>query len=332
MISSFGQIDGKDVKVITLSGGGLSAKVLTFGAVLQDLRLDGHDAPLVLGFNQLEDYLSYSPYFGASVGRFANRINKGQFVIDGQTFQVDKNEASGNHLHGGRAGISNQIWNIDEFDENSVLLSMTDEGAKTGYPGDCKITCQYSLKPGGEFEVIYTCQSDKLTPANIAHHSYFNLDGSENIFGHDIMINADSYLPVSDALIPTGEIKSVAETDFDFRTMRSIQTADGFVEYDHNFCLSDQRTDCRHVATLKSAKSGVVMEVHSTEPGIQFYTGFGVSPTANGLSGVTYQRGAGLCLETQVWPDAPNQKTFPSAILTPGQELVQHTKYVFEKK
>lgn len=332
MISSFGQIDGKDVKVITLSGGGLSAKVLTFGAVLQDLRLDGHDAPLVLGFNQLEDYLSYSPYFGASVGRFANRINKGQFVIDGQTFQVDKNEASGNHLHGGRAGISNQIWNIDEFDENSVLLSMTDEGAKTGYPGDCKITCQYSLKSGGEFEVIYTCQSDKPTPANIAHHSYFNLDGSENIFDHDIMINADAYLPVSDALIPTGEIKPIAGTDFDFRTMRSIQTADGFVEYDHNFCLSDQRTDCRHVATLKSAKSGVVMEVHSTEPGIQFYTGFGVSPTANGLSGVTYQRGAGLCLETQVWPDAPNQKTFPSAILNPGQKLVQHTKYVFEKK
>ena len=332
MISGFGQIGGADVKVIELAGGGLSAKVLTFGAVLQDLRLDGHDAPLVLGFNQLDDYISYSPYFGASVGRFANRINKGQFEINGQIFQVDKNEANGNHLHGGRQGISNQIWNIDEYDESFVLLSMTDEGAKTGYPGDCKITCRYSLKPGGEFEVIYTCRCDKPTPANIAHHSYFNLDGSDNIFDHDIMINAETYLPVTDALIPTGEIKSVAGTDFDFRTMRSIQTADGFVEYDHNFCLSDQQTDCRHVATLQSAKSGVVMEVYSTEPGVQFYTGFGVSPTANGLSGMPYQRGAGLCLETQIWPDAPNQKAFPNAILNPAQELVQHTKYVFEKK
>ncbi|MEP4342538.1 MAG: aldose epimerase family protein, partial [Lentilitoribacter sp.] len=279
-----------------------------------------------------DDYLAHSQYFGASVGRFANRINNGQFEIDGQRYQVDKNEVSGNHLHGGSKGISEQLWNIEHCDESSVLLSIIDDGSITGYPGNCKITCLYSLKSDGAFEVIYTCHSDKPTPANIAHHSYFNLDGSENIFDHDIMINADAYLPVSDVLIPTGEIKLVAGTDFDFRTMRSIQTADGFVEYDHNFCLSDQRTDCRHVATLQSAKSGIVMEVHSTEPGIQFYTGSGVSPSVNGLSGVSYQRGAGLCLETQIWPDAPNQKAFPNAILLPGDELLQRTKYIFSKK
>lgn len=332
MMSDFGQFNGSDVKVITLCGGGLTAKILNWGAVLQDLRLEGHDSPLVLGFGKFEDYLAHSQYFGASVGRFANRINNGQFEVDGQRYQVDKNEASGNHLHGGSKGISEQLWNIEHCDESSVLLSIVDDGSIMGYPGNCKITCQYSLKSDGVFEVIYSCQSDKPTPANIAHHSYFNLDGSENVFDHDIMIKADAYLPVSDALIPTGEIKLAAGTDFDFRKMRSIQTADGFVEYDHNFCLSDDRVDCRHVATLQSTKSGVEMKVSSTEPGIQFYTGFGVSPTENGLSGVPYQRGAGLCLETQVWPDAPNQKAFPNAILQPGSELVQRTEYIFSKK
>lgn len=332
MMRTFGQFNGSDVDVITLFGGGLSAKILTWGAVLQDLRLEGHDAPLVLGFDKFEDYLAHSQYFGASVGRFANRIDKGQFDIDGQRYQVDKNEASGNHLHGGSKGISQQLWNVEHYDERSVLLSIVDDGCVTGYPGNCKITCQYSLKADGVFEVIYTCHSDKRTPANIAHHSYFNLDSSENVFDHEIMIKADAYLPVSDALIPTGEIKPVEGTDFDFRKMRPIQTADGFIEYDHNFCLSDDRSDCRHVATLQSAKSGVEMRVSSTEPGIQFYTGFGVSPTVNGLLGIPYQSGAGLCLETQVWPDAPNQKAFPNAILQPGDELVQRTEYTFLKK
>lgn len=332
MISNFGCHNGADVNVISLKAGGLSANILNWGGVLQDLRLNGHDAPLVLGFNKLEDYLAHSPYFGACVGRFANRINHGQFEINGQVFQVDKNEASGHHLHGGRAGISQQVWNIENFDETSVLLSVIDDGAITGFPGNCKITCQYSLKADGVFDVVYTCQSDQATPANIAHHSYFNLDGSGDIFDHEIMIKADAYLPVSDVLIPTGEIKDVGGTDFDFRKMRSIRATNGFVEYDHNFCLSGKSTDCRHVATLRSQKSGIEMNVNSTEPGIQFYTGFGVLPTANGLLQTPYQRGAGLCLETQIWPDAPNHPTFPNAILQPKQQLVQHTEYVFNKK
>lgn len=332
MISQFGSLNGSDVKAITVNGGGLTATVLNWGAVLQDLRLDGHDAPLVLGFQKFEDYIAHSPYFGASVGRFANRINNGQFEIDGKTFQVDKNETSGNSLHGGSLGISNQIWQIEDHDESSVRLSFIDKESVTGYPGNCKISCLYSLKPEGVFEVIYTCETDQPTPANIAHHSYFNLDGSENIFDHEILIKADGYLPVSDALIPYGNVQDVAGTEFNFRDMRSIRSATDFVEYDHNFCLSDSQTECRHVATLKSEKSGVEMVVNSTEPGIQFYTGFGISPTANGLSGVPYQRGAGLCLETQAWPDAPNQPSFPNAILKPGEQLVQHTEYVFSKK
>ncbi|MBO6919550.1 MAG: galactose mutarotase [Rhizobiaceae bacterium] len=332
MINQFGSFNGSDVKAITLKGGGLTATVLNWGAVLQDLRLEGHDAPLVLGFQKFDDYIAHSPYFGASVGRFANRIQKGQFEIDGKTFQVDQNETSGNSLHGGASGISNQLWQIEDYDESSVLLTVIDEGSVTGYPGNCKISCLYSLKPKGVFEVVYTCETDQATPANIAHHSYFNLDGSENIFDHEIMIKADGYLPVSDALIPHGDVRDVTSTDFDFRAMRSIKSANGFVEYDHNFCLSDAQTDCRHVATLKSRKSGVEMVVNSTEPGIQFYTGFGISPTANGLSGAPYQRGAGLCLETQAWPDAPNQPTFPNSILKPDEQLVQRTEYIFTKK
>ena len=336
MFDVFGRFDDQDVYKIDLSNGGLSASVLTWGATLQDLRLDGHASPLVLGFNKLDDYIEHSPYFGATVGRFANRINQGRFSIDGQSYQVDQNETSGNHLHGGTSGISHRIWRFVDHGQSFVVLSILDQDGQSAYPGNCEITCRYELKDNGVLEITFSSTTDQATLANIAHHSYFNLDGSDNIYNHQLQINATDYLPVSDDLIPTGEVKSVADTVFDFRALRPIRTEAGFIEYDHNFCFhhktgAQARDEHRHIVSLTSAVSGVSLDVYSAEPGVQFYTGFGVQSNADGLSGKPYQAGAGLCLETQIWPDAPNHEGFPSAVLNPGETLVQRTEYRFSK-
>lgn len=336
MFEVFGRFDNQDVYKIDLSNGGLSASVLTWGATLQDLSLDGHASPLVLGFHNLDDYIEHSPYFGATVGRFANRLDQGRFNIDGQAYQVDQNETSGNHLHGGISGISHRIWRVVDHGQSFVVLSILDQDGQSGYPGNCEITCRYELKDNGILEITFSSTTDKPTLSNIAHHSYFNLDGSDNIYDHQLQINATEYLPVTDDLIPTGEIKPVADTDFDFRTSRPIRTEAGFIEYDHNFCFHSKtgaqaRDEHQHIVSLTSAVSGVSLDVYSAEPGVQFYTGFGVQSNADGLSGKPYQAGSGLCLETQIWPDAPNHEGFPSAVLNPGEALVQRTEYRFSK-
>lgn len=331
----FGHLpSGEAVHRITITGGGLTAQVLTYGAIIQDLRLEGHAAPLVLGFETLSDYLgNEKPYFGTTPGRTANRIAAGRFSIDGKDYQLECNQNGDTHLHGGATGLARQNWTLIEATADKVVLEVTDTDGRAGYPGNCTVTCTYAVQANGTLAVRYASVTDAPTPCNICQHSYFNLDGRPDALDHDIMIAADHYLPLDSNLVPTGEIRAVAGTPYDFRQMASLrrQTEEGGVLYDTNFCLSDQRTEKRSVCLLRSVNSGVSMEVLTTEPGIQLYTGSMIDVAAVGLEGRVYAPMAGLCLETQIWPDAVNHPNFPNGVLRPGETLVQETDYVFSK-
>ena len=324
---------GETVEKVVLTGGGLTASILTFGAVLQDLRLEGHDGPLVLGFDDLRSYLDHSPYFGATPGRCANRIAGGRFTLDGKEYQLELNEEGVTHLHGGSDGMGRRNWTIIALSGDSVTMEIVDPEGRAGYPGTTRTTAVFSLKSGGVFSVVYETVTDKPTIANVCHHAYFNLDGRPDILGHDLMIAADHYTPVDDRLIPTGEIKKVEHTAFDFREMRPIRLDSNGAQfrYDINFCLSSTRTTKRSVALSRSVNSGVSLEVLTTEPGVQFYAGVYLDVPVPGLEGHTYGQFAGFCLETQFWPDAVNRPGFQSNVLRPGEVLRQETDYVFSK-
>lgn len=325
---------GEAVHRITLSGGGLTAQVLTWGSVIQDLRLAGHEPPLVLGFDNFADYEAYSPYFGATPGRCANRIGDGRFSIDGTEYQLELNEDGVTHLHGGSDGIARRIWSIADHAEDRLVLQITDPDGRAGYPGNCTVTATYQLMEDGVLSVIYDTVTDQPTPANVCQHSYFNLDGRPDIFGHDMMIAAAELTAVDERMVPTGVLMPLAGTTFDLSEMGPIQRtgADGEqVPFDHNYCLSEERTAKRSVALARSLYSGVQLEVRTTEPGIQFYAGFKLALPVPGMEGRPYAPYAGFCLETQVWPDAINHETFPNAVLRPGETLRQETDYVFSK-
>ena len=318
---------------VFLKGGGLTAQVLTWGGVIQDLRLDGHDAPLVLGFETMPDYLAHSPFFGATPGRCANRIADGKITIDGQVYQLEKNEMGITHLHGGSDGIAVRNWSIVEHTDSKVILTILDPDGRAGYPGNCTITCTYELKDGGVLSVIYETTTDKPTVANVCQHSYFVLDDSGTTAEHQLQIAANAYLPTNERQIPEGGPHDVTGTAFDFRTMKSVvqQESGEQVLFDHNFCLSDERVAKREVAHAKSDVSGVHMRVLTTEPGVQYYAAFKMNVPVGGLEGRKYAPFAGFCLETQIWPDAINQSGFPKAILRPGEVLRQETDYVFSR-
>ncbi|MCJ8307631.1 MAG: galactose mutarotase [Rhizobiaceae bacterium] len=332
----FGQTeDGQSVYRVTLTGGGLTANILTWGAILQDLRLEGHQPPLVLGFDNFADYPAHSPYFGATVGRFANRIGGGSFEIDGQKFLTDTNNGE-NTLHGGSAGIGKRHWKIADLGSSHVYLTLDDPDGTMGFPGNCAMTCDFTLKDDGCLHIAYSVRSDAPTPAGLAHHSYFNLSGEADCRDHEVQIFAKHYLPVNDALIPNGDVVAVAGTPFDFQTAKPIGRdlggdASGDLIYDHNFCLSNGRRGLQDVAIAKSAVSGVQMTVATTEPGLQFYAGHKVATPVPGLQGEAYGAYAGFCMETQNWPDAPNHDNFPNAIVRPGEDLRQVTEYRFTK-
>jgi aldose 1-epimerase len=327
---------GRNDETVTrlfLRGGGLTAQVLTWGATIQDLRLDGHDAPLVLGLETMQDYLAHSPFFGATPGRNANRIADGRFSIDGHAYQLERNEAGVTHLHGGSDGMAMQNWTVVEHTDSRAVLSILDPDGRAGYPGNCTITATYELKDGGVLSVIYETVTDKPTIANVCQHSYFNLDGEPTADAHEIEIAADRYLPTNAQQIPEGGPRDVTGTPFDFREMTSMvrEESGQRVPYDHNFCLSDERVAKRLVAHVRSRHSDVAMRVLTTEPGIQFYAGFKMNVPVPGLDGRRYGPLAGFCLETQIWPDAINQPGFPNAVLRPGEVLRQETDYVFSR-
>ena len=326
-ITDFGQLpDGQPVQRIRINGGNLTAHVLTFGATVQDLRLEGVAHPLVLGSPTLLPYLTDFRYFGAIVGRFANRIALGKFILNGQTHTLDRNDGGVQTLHGGANGAGQMVWAIAGVTADSVALTLTLPDGHMGFPGEMQVQAIYSLPGDGALRVEISARTDAPSPCSFAHHGYFNLDGSSSVLDHVLQIDAAHYLPVDQTLIPTGQIAPVNGTPFDFRVPRPI----GATGYDHNLCLIGNRQPLRQVARLTGPTSGVTLHVSTTEPGLQVYDGQKIP--AKGLEGLDsrrYGRNAGLALETQAWPDAPNQPEFPGCIVGVGEVSEQVTVYQF---
>ena len=313
--------DGETVYRADIHHGRLSASIITFGASLQALHLAPHRHSLVLGFPDLDASLE-NPYFGAMVGRVANRLANGRFILDGQTVETDKNENGIQTLHGGRNGISSRNWKVMAHDGASVTLAITDKPVHAGFPGDCAITCTYSLESDATLKIEAKAITNQDTVCNIVHHSYFNLSSSPSAIGHEIKINADHYLPVDTNLIPTGEVRNVEGTDFDFRKT-GLLTGNTARVLDHNFCLngkaSAEEKTPSHACMLRSPETGISMEILTTQPGIQVYAGAGIASTKPGHGGEKYGSFSGIALEPQHWPDAPNHPAFPDITLRRGE-------------
>ena len=321
--------DGTEINRVVLTGGGLTASVLTYGALLQDLRLEGHESPLVLGFPEFAPYLDRSPYFGAIAGRCANRVRDGHLEIEGQTFALDRNFLGKHMLHGGAESMGKSAWRIGDLTDDSVTLKIAVPDGHMGFPGNLDARVTYSLLPGGTFDIRFNATTDAPTLCNLAHHSYFNLDGGATISDHLLWVDAEHYLPVDDELIPTGEVAPVAGTAFDFRQPAPVRQAH---KVDHNYCLSNRRFALRPVARLTSPASGVAMECRTTEPGLQIYDGAKINIDLPGLDGQPMGAFAGLAMEPQIWPDANHNDGFPSAVLRPGETYEQHTQFIFSKE
>jgi aldose 1-epimerase len=333
-IERFGSVDGEDVLQITLTGpDGTQLRVLTWGAVIRDLVVPTATKAqsVLLGLNSIDDYVAHSPYFGAIVGRFANRIGRARFALGGESYRLNANEGV-NQLHGGVMGFGTRLWSITEFRPSSLTLSLVSDDGDMGYPGRLIATCTYTLLPSATVRIELTAVSDRATPVNLTTHGYFNLDGSADILSHHLMIAADYITPTHPDLIPTGEIRRVADTAYDFTSPRPIGTPEFMQDrtiYDTNFVLRGPYGVLRQAATLASPKNGLKMELWTTEPGVQFYAGHLIKMPIPGLKGAHYGPHAGLCLEPQRFPDSPNNAHFPSSILEPGQVSKQVSELRF---
>lgn len=336
----FGQLpDGQQVEIFTLTNAsGIKARLMTYGATLVSLEVadrDGQLADITLGFDDLEGYLKSSPYFGSTVGRYANRIAKARFILDGVEYELAINNGE-NHLHGGIQGFDKVVWKAEPFQEEDsvgVKFEYLSIDGEEGYPGNLNCTVVYTLTNQDELKISYEATTDKATLINLTHHSYFNLNGQGNgdILGLELMLNADRYTPVDEGLIPTGEIVSVEGTPMDFRNAKAIAQDIENVEggYDHNFVLNGEKGEMKLAARLHDPKTGRTMEISTTEPGIQFYSGNFLDGTITGKAGKVYQKHYGLCLETQHFPDSPNNPDFPSTILHPGEKYTSLTVHKF---
>jgi len=324
----FGTTAGADVFSYTLSNErGFQVSVITYGGAITSLlapNRNGDFGDVVLGFAALEDYVSNPRYFGALIGRHANRIADGRFTLDGVEYQLPRNN-NGNHLHGGFNGFDKRVWTAQERDD-VLHLSYFSKDGEEGYPGNVEAVVDYRLS-GNELSIEYRAWTDRDTIVNLTNHSYFNLKGDGTILNHELKLNADSFTPVNDDLIPTGEIAPVAGTPMDFRDGKAIGAQLGLTAagYDHNFVLNDWDGSLRSVARLHEPASGRVLEILTTQPGMQFYSGNFLDGSFVGKNGDPYVKYAGLCLEPQHFPDAPNRPNFPSTVLRPGEEYRQST-------
>ena len=333
--------DGTPVDVFVLSNGRVTAKVMTYGAILTELDVpdrDGQVTDVVLGFDTLAGYLAGHPYFGATVGRFANRIGKGAFSLDGKDYKLAVNNGP-NSLHGGLKGFDKVVWKAEDVSSESgpaVTLSYLSKDGEEGYPGNLAVHVTYSILKGDSLQIDYRATTDKATPLNLTNHSYFNLAGpaSGSILGHEMLIAADTYTPVDDTFIPTGRIDPVAGTPLDFTTPTTIGARIGEIQgepggYDHNYVLKGDGKAPVLAARAHEPRSGRVMEVWTTEPGVQFYTGNFLDGTNKGKGGVVYRKQGAFCLETQHFPDSVHHPNFPTTILKPGETYTQTTIYKF---
>ncbi len=348
--ASKASVDGKPIDVFTLTNShGIELQAMSYGGIILSLKVPdrtGKPADIVLGFDTPEGYLKNPPppYFGAIVGRYGNRIAKGKFTIDGHNYSLATNNGP-NALHGGNKGFDKVVWTGEPkqtADSASVVFTRTSPDGEEGYPGALAARVTYTLTDKNELIVEYHATTDKPTPVNLTQHSYFNLagEGSGDILGHELTINADRYTPVDDTLIPTGELAAVDGTPFDFRKPTPIGARIGQDNpqlkngkgYDHNWVLNRSGAGLQLAARLTDPKSGRTMEVRTTEPGLQFYSGNFLDGTITGKAGHVYAFRGGLCLETQHYPDSPNHANFPSAILRPGQTYDSKTVFTFSAK
>ena len=340
---SFGKTpDGKEVDLYTLTNtSGIRARIINFGGILVSLEVpdkNGNIGDITLGFDKLDGYLGEHPYFGAIVGRYANRIGKAAFKLDGVEYKLAANNDV-NHLHGGIKGFDKVVWRLEDIGVNAggatVKLSYISEDGEEGYPGNLACSVTYTLAENDRLRIIYEAETDKKTVVNLTNHSYFNLagQGSGDILSHELTINADKYTVVDEGLIPTGENRNVKDTPMDFTKPMIIGSRIGQVEggYDHNYVLNSGGAPAL-AAKVYEPTSGRVMEVHTDQPGVQFYTGNFLDGSVTGKAGKVYQKNYGFCLETQHFPDSPNKPDFPSVVLQPGQKYTTETDYKFDTK
>jgi aldose 1-epimerase len=341
----FGEMpDGRNVELYTLANeNGVEARIMNYGGTLVSLRVpdrNGVHADVVLGFDEFAPYLAQHPYFGSLIGRYANRIAGASFTIHGSAYRVSANDGR-NHLHGGRIGFDKILWDAEpgkSAEGPQLVLSHFSRAGEEGHPGNLSVRVTYTLTAQNELRLDYCASTDQTTVINLTHHSYFNLAGAGTIHDHLLRLAAERYLPVDPELIPLGEQRSVRGTPFDFTVPRSIgsrissdeaqlQLAGG---YDHCWVLTAQSGACALAAELIDPMSGRALSVFTTQPGLQVYSGNFLDGSIQGKQGQPYQRHSGLCLETQHFPDSPNQPTFPTTMLGPGETYREMTVYRFE--
>ncbi len=340
-VAPFGKTaDGANVEIYTLQNrDGMTAKVMTYGAIVTSVNTKdrgGNFADVVLGFDNLDAYLKGHPFFGAIAGRYANRIAKGAFKLDGKPYTLFVNNGP-NSLHGGKEGFDKKVWRAKPVKSKfgpAVKFDYLSKDGEEGYPGTLRVSVTYTLTSDNALRIDYTAQTDRATPVNLTNHSYFNLAGKGDILDHQMQINAEFYTPVDATSIPTGEIKSVLNTPFNFLTMHKI--GDQILNvpgeaggYDHNYVLNTRGSLAVYAVEVRENTTGRRMTMYTTEPGVQFYTGNFLDGSLTGKGGIVYAKQSAFCLEAQHYPDSPNHPKFPSTILRPGKTYRQTTLYKF---
>ena len=335
-------VDGKEVQIFTLTNNsGTVAKLTNYGAILVSLETADKNskiADVTLGFDTLDGWVkSNDPYFGTTVGRVANRTAKGRFTLDDNEYDLAVNNGP-NHLHGGIKGFDKVVWDAkltSTEDEASVKFTYLSSDGEEGYPGNLTASVTYTLSNANELTISYEAITDKATPINLTNHTYWNLAGHDGgtVFDHELTINADSHTPVDEDLIPTGEIASVKDTPLDFTSPKPIGTdIESAGGYDHNYVINDSGGELTLAATVRCPSTGRVMEVHTTQPGVQLYTANFLDGSITGKNGFSYQKQGAFCLETQHYPDSINQPKFPSVVLRPGEVYSEKTMHKFYTK
>jgi aldose 1-epimerase len=332
-VHSFGLYGGAPAFEATIaSKAGATAKVLTWGAALRDLVVPFGQGTqrVVLGLNSIEDYAGHSSYFGATPGRYANRIANGRFTLDGVAYNLARKDGEKHTLHGGPNGFGRRLWKLGPVDASSATLELDSPDGDEGFPGALHAVCVYRLLEPATLRIEFTATTARPTIVNLTHHSYFNLDGSSDVRDHELAILGDFYTPSDADLIPTGEIRTVAATPFDFRQPRPIRNPSGQL-YDFNLVAArtPDATGLAPIARVRSPLNGLTMELHSSEPGVQFYDAAKLDCPVAGLDGAHYGAHAGLCLEPQRFPDSPNRRHFSPSRLDPGETYRHVSEYRF---